>query len=213
MGLEAGDVLVCALPAGPAFVQVLLACLWDQLTFAPQRVNEARRVEEVRSGACLVIAPSSDAVTTALPVLVPYDASQPPSPLPVLRTSARAASGKAIVCADATTGHPTSYSAESVLDASRRAAVQYRMHDACVLSAMPWHESAELLDGVLASLLHADELLVTGDSALDTTLDSVLRLSEEHPVTHVGLSVAMAERWRADAAASALLHRLVVRTF
>ncbi len=208
MGLNAGDVLVCALPAGPAFVQVLLACLWDELTFVPQRVNEARRVEEVWSCASLVIAPSADAVRTALPVLVPDDASQPPSALPERRTPASVASGHCLMCADETTGAPARYSSESVLEGSRRAAREYQMHDACILSVMPWHQSAELIDGVLASLLHADELLVAGDLALS----SALRLADEHPVTHVGLSIAIAETWRAECAGSALLQRLVLRT-
>jgi len=208
MALASGDVVSCALPAGPAFVQVLLACLWDGVTFAPCSVSsDASMSGNASFGTRLLIGPAADSCIAGVSVLVPDAACQPPALLPELAGCQRAEPGIALQCAEGGAGGTVGWSAVSLLAAARSVAAQHRMDGGCVLSVMPWQRSAEVIGDVLGPLLHADELLVGDDMSLQTTL----RLVHEHPVTHIGLDAVTADVWRATAAGHALLDRLAVR--
>jgi len=209
MGLGRGDVLACTLPAGPAFAQVLMACLWDEIAFMPVRARGAGALQADASvsDARVVIAESADVVATSLPVVAPDDAGQPPSRLPELPATSAARSGFALIAAAAADGPIHCHTAAQVVERTRRMAARQRLDGACVLSVMPWHLSNELIDGVLASLLHADELVVAADRSPTTSL----LLVAEHPVTHLSLDDATAATWRTSADGAALLGRVAVR--
>jgi len=208
MGVGAGDVVVCTLPDGPAFVQVLLACLWDGVTFAPHGPsNDGSRLHAAAAGARIVIAPNEQAVNGQTPVLVPDAASQPPVSLPALLPRGETVAGNALRSVDHETGIESCWSASSLLTLTHSVAAGQQMDGARVLSVLPWQRPAELIGGVLAPLLHAEELLVAGDRSLETAL----RLAREHPITHVGLDTATASAWSLHAEGRSLLDRLVVR--
>ncbi len=209
MGVGAGDVVVCTLPAGPACVQVLLACLWDGVTFAPHSEgNDAPMLHAAAAGARIVIAPSGPAITGRTPVLVPDAASQPPVSLPALLPRGDIVAGDALRAVDHETGIRSCWSAAALLTLTHSVATGQQMDGACVLSVLPWQRPAELIGGVLAPLLHAEELLVAGDRSLETAL----RLAREHPITHVGLDATTASAWSAHAEGRSLLSRLIVRS-
>jgi len=208
MGVGAGEVVMCTLPAGPAFVQVLLACLWDGMTFAPHSLsNDTSTPDAAFARARIVIAPDGQSFNGQTPVLVPDAASQPPMSLPVLMSANEIEAGVSIRAVDDETGIASCWSASSLLTLTHSIAAEQRMSGACVLSVLPWQRPAELIGAALAPLLHAEELLVAGDASLETAL----RLSREHPITHVGLDAATASAWSAHAEGRSLLDRLVVR--
>jgi len=208
VGFVAGDVIGCDLPAGPAFVQVLLACLWEGITFAPQCVGGEAPTDRRHTISAHVADAESDYVTQGgLPLLVPDAAGQPPARLPALMQRPSATPGIALLAADDDAGAAIAFSAASLLEAARVAELERRLDGACVLSVLPWHRSGVLISDVLAPLLHADDLVVAGD----TTLETALRLSREHPVTHLSLDAATCDMWRADEDGQALLSRLTVR--
>lgn len=206
MELVAGDTVTCALPAGPAFVQVLLACLWEGLTFATHDPGDEAPTRHAVHGveSRLLIGAT---VIPGVPVLVPDQASQPPALLPRLASQTTATPGIAVRWAGDGQGAAVRWSAVALLDAARSVAEQQRLEGGCVLSIRPWVQSPDVIGEVLGPLLHADELVVAGDRSLPTTL----RLALENPVTHLGLDAATADAWRATADGRALLDRLVVR--
>ena len=208
MELAAGDVVSCALPAGPAFVQVLLACLWENLTFTPCDMNfDASMHGNASTGSRLLIAAAHDSLIEGVPVLVPDPACQPPALLPALARGPSATPGIALRCADRDAGAANTWSAVSLLAAARSVAGAHRMEGGCVLSVLPWQRAADVIGDLLGPLLHADELLVARDMSLQTTL----QLAQEHPVTHIGLDAATVDAWRAAPEGRSLLDRLVVR--
>jgi len=208
VGFVAGDVIGCDLPAGPAFVQVLLACLWEGITFAPQCVGGDAPTDRRHTIIAYVGGAVPDQVTRrGVPLLVPDAAGQPPARLPALMQRSSALPGIALLAADDDAGAAIAFSAASLLEAARVAELERRLDGACVLSVLPWHRSGVLISDVLAPLLYADDLVVVGD----TTLETALRLSREHPVTHLSLDAATCDMWRADEDGQALLSRLTVR--
>ena len=208
VGFVAGDVIGCDLPAGPAFVQILLACLWEGITFAPECVGGDASTARRRTMSARISAAVPDQVThQGLPLLVPDAAGQPPDRLPALMQRPTATPGIALLAADDDASAAVAFSAASLLEAARVAATERRLDGACVLSVLPWHRSGVLISDVLAPLLTADDLVVAGDA----TLETAFRLSREHPVTHVSLDITTADAWRANENGQALLARLTVR--
>jgi len=208
MGFVAGDVIGCDLPAGPAFVQILLACLWEGIAFAPECVGgDAPTDRRHTISAHVGGAESNQVAHRGRPLLVPDGAGQPPARLPALMQRPTATPGIALLAANDDAGAAVAFSAASLLEAARVASAERLLNGACVLSVLPWHRSGVLISDVLAPLLHADDLVVAGD----TTLETALTLSREHPVTHLSLDAATCDAWRANGNGQALLSRLTVR--
>ncbi len=207
VGLVAGDVIGCDLPAGPAFVQVLLASLWEGITFAPEcMAGDAPTAGRHTISARVGSAASDQASRSGLPFLVPDGASQPPARLPALMPRLTATPGIALLTANHGAGSAAALDAASLLDAARTGAAERLLEGACVLSVLPWTRSRVLISDVLAPLLYADDLVVAGDS----TLETALRLCREHPVTHLTLDTETGDAWRRDADGRELLRRLSV---
>ncbi len=207
-GLIQGDVIACALPPDSAFVQVLLACLWDGITvipLAPQhRVTDGLR----RQQPALEISDVSAGEARDWPIVVPDSAGQPPAGFGTFPRHDVRQSGIAVAFLSGA-GEPdatTSFSAHELLAAAERHAAVAELSGACVLSVMPWHSPTELIYGLLAALLVADEIVRLPDS--DTPMRDAIALAAEHPVTHVNLAAPMAVEWLRDSEGARLLMRL-----
>lgn len=210
-GLAPGDRVACALPAGAAFVQLLVACMMEQLTLA---IVSPRDVTATGANALLAALDARLLVHASLPdapwLVRPGAAGWPDGPVP----HARAARGlqhadiRLLVSTSGSTEAPrwvalSEANLLAVLDSHRDA---LRMDGGCVLNVLPWHHVFGLVLGLLAGLLWADEIVLDASGGRD--LDELLRLAEVHPVTHLNIVPLLGERLFATERGAALLRAL-----
>ncbi|HZF66885.1 MAG TPA: class I adenylate-forming enzyme family protein [Gemmatirosa sp.] len=180
-GLVPGDRLVCALPPGATFVMVLVASLWEELTFVPvpatadraaiARELAPRVVVAQRQGSDAVCPDAAGAPPTGA-VLAPADAPPTPDARLLLRTSGTGGTPRWIALSDANVW--------AVLESHRP---QLRLDGAVVLSVLPWHHAFGLVLELLPSLLAGAELLRDPSGGRDAA--SMLAVATSHPVTHL----------------------------
>ena len=207
-GVVAGDRLVCALPEGPAFVQVLVACLWDGITCVPIDAHDDVGRMVVAHAARAVVVMHRAGLEGIGGVFVPDAASQPPDALPALRDEALRALRGVALCfgtggADAgpAVSHWTSH---ELLDTLQRVPATHAASR--VLSLAGWHAPFGLIVGLLAPLLHADEIVRDASGGQDP--DVIARTALVHDVSHLVVSPAQAERMLQHPACCELLHRV-----
>jgi len=193
LGLVPGDRLLLALPAGPGFVQVLLAALWESLTIVPVPAGERVEVLRDRLDARVVVS-----LTVGEATLVPQaehgppegtialrGASGPPTPSArfVLRTSGTTGGGRWIALSD-----------EAVLAVLASHQPVLALEGAIVLSVLPWQHVFGLVLDLLASLLAGAEIVRDGAGGRDP--QALLALAATHPVTHLNAVPLMLDRVR-----------------
>lgn len=193
LGLAPGDRLLLALPAGPGFVQVLLAALWESLTIVPvpmgervERLQErldARVVVSLTAGAATIVPSADHGPPESVGVL--RAASGPPTPSVrfLLRTSGTTGAGRWIALGD-----------ESVLAVLKSHQPLFGLEGAIVLSVLPWQHVFGLVLDLLASLLAGAEIVRDGAGGRDPV--ALLALSATHPVTHLNAVPLVLERLR-----------------
>ncbi|MDX1931354.1 MAG: class I adenylate-forming enzyme family protein [Capsulimonadales bacterium] len=189
-GLVAGDRIVVAVKPSPAFVQVLVACLWEGYTvaFAPE-TDQAHTIDALMTAldARCAVAPVPFAAHVLTPQICEGPTEGPltlrPSRYPatpevrfLLRTSgSRSLNG----------GHWVGLSDRnllSVLDSHlpRLGLVEQHSH---VLSILPWHHAFGLILDLLPALFSGAEIL--RDAADGRDPDTLIRLGSEFRVTHL----------------------------
>ncbi len=192
-GVEAGDRLVCALPPGPAFVMVLVAALWDGLTFVPVAPSAAAAdvVEAVdarlavvapggRGGAGLVAVDAAGGPPSATPGATPGAPTLlrprrgPPTPEArfLLQTSGTTGAPRRVALSDA--------NVRAVLDSHLPL---LGLRGATVLSVLPWHHAFGLVLELLPALLAGAEVVRDPSGGRDPA--AMLAVAAEHPVTHL----------------------------
>ena len=159
-GMRPGDRVILALPPSAAFVEVLVAALWEGLSIAP-----------VPPGAdTLALLDTLDAVVAVVPAPPGPAESLPPwtwgadgcrgpyPPLAALRRARSAPTPDAVLllCSSGTTGSPhwvalSDRNVCSVLDSHQP---QLALTDACVVSVLPWHHAFGLVLDLLPALLN-----------------------------------------------------------
>ena len=195
-GMAGGHGLLCALPAGPAFVQVLLACLWEEITFVslPMNADIDTEVSALDARAVVVTAPVVQLGTAG--VFVPDAASQPPSELPVLRGVGRGeAPHVALRLPDRDADGVATWrdwSGDELFTWLQRHRDLFPEVGGRVLSVLPWHEPDGLLLGLLGALLHADEIVRERSGGTDA--DAIDRAMREHGTMHLDSDMARAGR-------------------
>jgi acyl-CoA synthetase (AMP-forming)/AMP-acid ligase II len=204
LGLAPGDRVVCALSPGPAFVMLLVAALWEELTFVP--VPAAADLDRLTSELhpALVVAERP-----AVGVACPDPAGAPPGVLPragdaapptrdarfLLQTSGTTGAARWIALSDA--------NVHAVL-ASHRA--QLGLGGAVLLSVLPWHHAFGLVLELLPALLDGAELLRVPSGGRD--VNALLAVAASHPVTHLHTVPHTARLLAERADGRALLERL-----
>ncbi len=214
-GLERGDRVVCALPAGAAFVQLLIASLWDGYTLAPVA---PRDVDEDGAEALLAMLDARLLVLDSRDVqgvrprhcFVPGDAGWPDRSLPPLRVATHGVTPDVcmLLRTSGTSGAPTwiALSDANVLAVLDSHAPFVAPTDGCVLSVLPWYHAFGLVLGLLMALLHAREIVRDPDGGRDLQL--LLDLANSHPITSMDLVPGLATRLFAEARGAVLLRRL-----
>jgi len=214
-GLTRGDRVVCGLPPGAAFVQLLIASLWDGYTLAPvaPRDAEGDRLEELLEtlDARLIVCDSHASRLMPAPhCFEPGEAGWPDRPLPTLRVSMHDVTPDVclLLRTSGTSGAPTwiALSDGNVLSVLDSHALSLAPTAGCVLSVLPWYHAFGLVLGLLMALLHADEIVRDPDGG--RALESLLDLADAHPITHMDLVPALATRLFAEERGAALLGRL-----
>ena len=201
-GLAPGDRIICALPPGPGFLALLVTALWDGYTLAPVAPGtplaplletlDARLA--VGTGDGPHMASEGEAGQPAMPLPALRASREPATPdvRLLLRTGGTTGGGRWIALADA--------NLLAVLDSH---APRMALDGARVLSVLPWHHAFGLVLGVLAALLHADELVRDPHGGRDTA--ALIALAEQYDVTHADLVPALVERLARDPRGDALL--------
>lgn len=220
-GVTSGDRLVCALPPGPPFVAVLVAALWEELTFVPvppvaqtdvpldAEVEAALAAADARLA---VVAPGPRARSAGRrPGLVVTDAAGgPPTRGPALRArrGEPTPAARFLVRTSGTTGAPQHV---ALSDANVRAVLQSHaphlaLSGATVLSVLPWHHAFGLVLELLPALLAGAELVRDPSGGRDP--EATLAVAAEHPVTHLAAVPHTVRLLAASDAGRALLGRL-----
>jgi acyl-CoA synthetase (AMP-forming)/AMP-acid ligase II len=192
-GLRAGDRVVVALPASAAFVQVLVAAIWEGLTLVPVgprgcRENGVDLITAVDARCRIADTPEAngeDAHTLYAPTcegpLYPEgfrlrEARLPGTPETrfLLRTSGTTSGGRFVALSDAAVWR--------VLD-SHLPALRLREAETRLLSVLPWHHAFGLVLDLLPALLSGAEINRVLSGGGD--VDALLRVGEEVGATHL----------------------------
>ena len=206
-GVGAGDRIVLAADAGAAFVPVLVAGLWEQLSMAVvQSGARDPQADLTHFDARLLIGPANAHHAAAphcsdagLPMnsLHPRSAAgeRTPDCRLLLRTSGTSGDGRWIALSDR--------NLLAVLDSHAQAGPREAR---CMLSVLPWHHAFGLILDLLAGLLAGAEILRIAPGAGDP--DRLLRLAQGHPVAHLNAVPITLERLRQSERGETLLRAL-----
>jgi len=182
LGLQPGDRIACAVPAGPAFIMVLLASLWEGYTLAllPPGAVDEKTLSNL--DARLLIADYADAGLRPdgdnLPVPHPRFATlrpvkSPPTPdIQLLaRSSGTSGEGKWVAL------HTT-----SLFSVVRSHGPRLALTGARVLSVLPWHHLFGLVIELLPALFAGSEIIRAEKGGRDP--EEVIALGRTHEITH-----------------------------
>jgi acyl-CoA synthetase (AMP-forming)/AMP-acid ligase II len=198
------------LPSGAAFVQLLVASLWEGLSLAIVAAREAEEggppqllesldarllVSEVARGAHCVVPGAAGWPEQALPAIRTALSAPTPDVRLLLRTTGTAGQARWVALSDA-----------NVLAVITSHAPRLDLAHACVLSVLPWHHAFGLVLGLLTALLHADEIV--HDTGEGRDVEELLAFVAPHPITHVNLVPLLATRLLGDARGFALVQQL-----
>jgi len=181
-GLESGDRLVIALPPGTAFTQVLVAALWEGCTIALAPPTEdlddlldtldARAAVTTRDGRYAWQSDEYAGPCTTPDRLRSPRTDRTPDVRFLLRTSG-------------TTGHArwVALSDHNVLSVLASHLPHFSLHDARVLSVLPWTHAFGLVLDFFPALLAGAEIIRDPEGGRDP--ESLLRLRDAWGATHL----------------------------
>ena len=182
-GLEPGDRIVLGLPPSVAFVQALVAALWEGLTLVPAPPSEAATLLDTVDASAAVLAADAGPSGHAW---VPDDVGGPLG-IPQRRSTRHDATPDArfLLRTSGTTGAPTWVALSdagvwSVLDSHRE---PLALDGGRVLSVLPWHHAFGLILDLLPALLWADELVRDTQSGRDP--GALIDLASASESTHL----------------------------
>jgi long-subunit acyl-CoA synthetase (AMP-forming) len=204
-GITRGDRVICALPNGPAFVQLLVASMADGVTFVP--VAEQSDIALLLGTLDARIAIAMD--STNAQVAVPARTGGPPSsPLTPRPSRQRTDSVAFLLRSSGTTGTPRwiALAESGVLAVLESHLPLLAIDGGSALCVLPWHHSFGLVLGLLPALLRARRIVTVSSAQRDSA--SLIALAEEHAVTHMSMVPLVAMRLAESDDGRALLQRL-----
>ena len=204
-GLRAGDRLVVALPPSAAFVQVLVAAMWEGLTIALATPEDDARDLCAALDARAVVAPepgphSWTATAYAGPASGPAalrsaERSTTPGVRFLLRTSGTTQFARWIALSD-----------RNVLSVLASHLPRLTLKNARVLSVLPWSHAFGLVLDLLPALLAGAEILRAPDGGRDPS--ALTALGDEWSATHLSAVPLTIQRLLGTAGGAALLDQL-----
>ncbi len=214
LGLQPGDRVVCALPADAAFVQCLIAALWEGLTLAVTSPDAAERdggyslVTTLDARVLFTSGVPADAFTVAADAIAQGGSGDWPNELlSAMRTSVgeRTPDVRLLLRTSGTSGSAqwVALSDDNLFAVLDSHADRLALGGGCVLSILPWHHAFGLVLGLLSALLAADEIV--RDPLGGRDIESLCAMAAAHPITHVDLVPLLATRLFADERGASLL--------
>jgi acyl-CoA synthetase (AMP-forming)/AMP-acid ligase II len=180
--LQAGDRLVIALPPSTAFVQVLVAALWEGYTVAltSSDADVPSVVDRLDARAAVTVEPTRHAWVSeeyAGPSATP-DALRPP-------THDRTPHVRFLLQTSGTTAHARwiALSDRNVLSVLHSHLPHFALHDARLLSVLPWTHAFGLVLDLLPALFAGAEIIRDPEGGRDPA--SIVRLRDKWGATHL----------------------------
>lgn len=204
-GVMRGDRVLCALPNGEAFVQLLVATLADGVTLVPVPAGEA--VEPLLDSVDARVAIALDSATAH--VAVPSRTGGPPStPLVPRRASQRTDKIAFLLRSSGTTAEPKwiAIAERGVLAVLQSHLPLMAIDGASTLCVLPWHHAFGLILGLMPALLRARRVVTFATDPRNT--DALMDVAREHAVTHMSLVPLLASRLSVRADGQQLLDQL-----
>lgn len=180
-GMVPGHVIVSALPAGPALLQLLVACLWDGyglLLQPPDAADDALAANADAHEARLLIHWRSTDGEEARWWHRPHAGGWPEEGKPLVPRGLPATQDRVPVLADGVAA-PRPHAA--LLEAVRTHALAQTFDGGRVLTAVGWDDAGALAHGVLLPLLVSEELFVLPP----TDVDAAATVRRAEPITHI----------------------------
>lgn len=204
-GIGRGDRVVCALPNGPAFVQLLVAALADGVTLAPVPPTEDVVPLLEALDASIAIAPRA----THPQVAVPSHTGGPPSgTLTPRRTTERTDNVAFLLRSSGTTGTPRwiAVPERGVLSVLESHLPRLAIDGGSALCILPWHHAFGLVLGLLPALLRARRIVTAAEPPRDAA--AIVALAAAQAVSHLSMVPLTAHRLVATADGMAMLRGL-----
>ena len=181
-GLRPGDRVVLALPESPAFLFVLLAALWTELTLIlPPPAFSLDETVETLDAAAFVATDGASAIWTTDTSGLPVDTGNPLHPVHFSPTP----EARFLLATSGTLGAPRWI---ALSDANLFAVIDSHapllgLENARVLSVLPWRHAFGLVLDLLPALLGGAEIVRAGCGGRDT--DQLRMLMLRHEISHL----------------------------
>ena len=204
-GITRGDRVICALPNGTAFAQLLVAALADGVTLVPVPPDE-----DVIPLLDALDARIAIARTSLHPnVAVPSRTGGPPSgPMTPRHASARTDTVAFLLRTSGSSGAPRwiALQESGVLAVVDSHLPHLAMDGSSALCVLPWHHAFGLVLGLMPALLRARRIVTTAAPLRD--MAAIVALASETSVSHLSMVPLTARRLSDTADGMALLRTL-----
>ncbi len=204
-GVTRGDRIVCALPNGGAFAQLLVSALAEGITLVPVPAHEDPAALLESLDARLAVALDS----THRHVAVPSRNGGPPGgPIFPRAAAARSDAIAFLLRSSGSTSEPrwSAISERAVLSVLESHLPHLGMDGASTLCVLPWSHAFGLILGLLPALLRARRIVTISGVALDAS--TIIRAAADNAVTQMSMVPLMATRLAGSEEGRALLSSL-----
>ena len=204
-GITRGDRVICALPNGAAFAQLLVAALADGVTLAPVPPTEDVVPLLDTLDARIAIAFDTEHPHVASPART---GGPPGSPMVPRKSTARTDSIAFLMRSSGTSGQSRwiALSETGVLAVLESHLPQLAIDGSRVLCLLPWSHTFGLVLGLLPALLRARRIVTTTEGARDAA--AIVAVSRAFDVTHLSMVPLLASRLATLPAGVTLLQSL-----
>lgn len=190
-GITRGDRVICSLPNGAAFAQLLVAALADGVTLAP--VPDGEDVVPLLDALDARIAIATESAHAH--VAVPSRAGGPPGgPMVPRSATARTDSLAFLLRSSGTTATPrwVAISDKSVLSVLQSHLPLLGIDGSSALCVLPWHHAFGLVLGLIPALLRARRVVTSHEALRDS--ETLIAVATEYGITHLSMVPLIATR-------------------
>lgn len=190
-GIARGDRVICALPNGAAFAQLLIAALADGVTLAPVPEHEDVVPLLESLDARVAIATSSSHTHVAVPS---RSGGPPGGPIAPRVTQHRTDAIAFLLRTSGTTSQPrwVAVPDKAVLSVLQSHLPFLGMDGSSALCVLPWHHAFGLVLGLIPALLRARRIVTTTGSFRETS--ALIALTRGFGITHFNMVPLIAQR-------------------